>query len=99
MNFWTCGPFMEFQQRRELVNFRITQQMMLQSILDELQSVEDVIDSGSTEEKLIAAMMKQEIEAKLYTILGISDDGNGQTKSDEILRETILKSISGITKT
>ena len=99
MSFWTCGPFMEFQQRRELANFRIAQQTMLQSILDELQSVEDVIDSGSPEEKLIAAMMKHEIEAKLYTILGISDDGNGQTKSDEILRETILKSISGITKT
>ena len=99
MSFWTCGPFMELQQRRELANFRITQQTVLQSILDELESVEDVIDSGNPEEQLVAAMMKHEIEAKLYTLLGISDDGNGQTKSDEILRETILKSISGITKT
>ena len=99
MNFWTCGPFLEIQQRRELINFKITQQMVLQSILDELQSVEEVIESGNSEEQLVASMMKLEIEAKLYTILGISDDGNRQTESDEILRETILKSISGITKT
>ena len=97
MKFWTCGPFKEVEDRIELANFKIAQQMMLQSILDELESINELYEKGTTDEMLLAAMMKPDVEKKLNTILGIEND-DGQAKSDEILRETILKSISGVTK-
>ena len=97
MKFWTCGPFKEVEDRRELANFKIAQQIMLQSILDELESIDKLYEKGTTDDMLLAAMMKPDVERKLDIILGIQND-DGQAKSDEVLRETILKSISRITK-
>ena len=97
MKFWTCGPFKELEDRREETNFRIQQQALFQSILQELADAEELYKNGSTDEMLLAAMMIPELENKLHTILGIQNDV-GQTESHEVLRETILKSISGFAK-
>lgn len=97
MKFWTCGPFKELEDRREETNFRIQQQALFQSILQELEDVENLYENGTADEKLLAAMMKPELEKKLHTILGIQNDV-GQTEGHEVLRETILESISRITK-
>ena len=97
MKFWTCGPFKEFQDRVDKTNFRIEQQAMLQSILDELQTAEELYKNGSAEEILIATIMKTDLEMKLNAILGIQND-DGQTEDNEVFGEAIFKSISRFTK-
>lgn len=98
MSFWTCGPFKEANDRLEIVQFKMMQQMLFQDIIKELQQIENLIENGTIDEKILAAMMHPDIESKLNTILGIPDNDDGQTKSDEVFRETIFKSISGITE-
>tara|TARA_Y100000034_G_C6798239_1_gene357938 strand:+ start:690 stop:989 length:300 start_codon:yes stop_codon:yes gene_type:complete len=96
MSFWTCGPFKEAADRIEVANFKMMQQMLFQDIIKELQQVENLIENGTIDEKILAAMMHPDIESKLNTILGIPKNDNGQTKSNEILGETIRKSFSRI---
>ena len=81
--FWICGPFMEAEQRQELNKFKLKQQEKLESLLDEMRIVNDTIQSGSEEEKLLAEMLSEQYESQLKILLGIDND-NGQTKSDEI---------------
>jgi len=98
MSFWTCGPFKEVVDRIEIANFKMMQTMLLQDIIKELQHTEDLIENGTIDEKILAAMMHADIESKLSTILGIPNNDNGQTKSNEVLGETIRESLSRITE-
>ena len=90
--FWTCGPFKEAEDRRERISFRIEQMERFLSILENLETIENQIVSGSVEEIYVGIMMKEEAESDLRAILGIEDDR--QEESSEILREAILESIT-----
>jgi hypothetical protein len=94
--FWTCGPFRESEERRYIMNFRISQMEKFLSILQNLQVIEEQIQSGSEEDQLIGTLIRQDLEKDLKEILGISDDG--QEKSSKILGKNILKSFSGTTE-
>ena len=90
--FWTCGPFKEADDRRERMSFRIEQMEKFLSILENLESIEKQITSGSVEEVYVGMMMKEDAERDLRTILGIKDDR--QEEDSEILRKAILESIT-----
>lgn len=90
--FWTCGPFKEADDRRERMSFRIEQMEKFLSILENLESIEKQIVSGSVEEVYVGMMMKEDTERDLRTILGIKDDR--QEENSEILRKAILESIT-----
>ena len=91
--FWTCGPFKEADDRRARMSFRIEQMEKFMSILENLESIEKQIASGSVEEKYLGLMMKGDIERDLRIILGIKDDR--QEEDSEVLRKAILESITG----
>ena len=90
--FWTCGPFKEADDRRERMSFRIEQMEKFLGILENLESIEKQILSGSVEEIYVGMMMKEDAERDLRTILGIKDDR--QEEDSEILRKAILESIA-----
>ena len=90
--FWTCGPFKEADDRRERMSFRVEQMEKFLSILENLESIEKQIVSGSVEEVYVGMMMKEDTERDLRTILGIKDDR--QEENSEILRKAILESIT-----
>ena len=90
--FWTCGPFKEAEDRRERSSFRIEQMEKFLGILENLESIEKQILSGSVEEIYVGMMMKEDAERDLRTILGIKDDR--QEEDSEILRKAILESIA-----
>ena len=89
--FWTCGPFKEAEDRLERMIFHAEQMEKFLGILENLESVESQITSGSVEEIYIGMMMKEDIERDLRTILGIEDDR--QEEGSEILRKAVLESI------
>lgn len=93
---WTCGPFAEAERRVEMFAFRVVQQEKLQEILSELEKVKEIIDTGTTEEKLLASMLQLELEQNLYILLGVDD---GQTENSEIFGKTIPEFIAKRTKT
>lgn len=80
--FWTCGPFKEAEERLERMVFRIEQMKMFLEILDEDKNNQEIIASGSLDEKLVASMVQKDIDNKMATILGIPN-GN-EEKDDEI---------------
>ena len=80
--FWTCGPFKEAEERLERMVFRIEQMKMFLEILEEDKNNQEIIVSGSLDEKLVASMVQQDIDNKIATILGIPN-GN-EEKDDEI---------------
>ena len=90
--FWTCGPFKQADDRRELMKYRIEQMEKFMSILENLESIEKQIASGSIEEKYLGLMMKGDVERDLRTILGIADDG--QEEDSKVLGEAILESLT-----
>ena len=94
--FWTCGPFKEAEDRRELAQFRIEQMDKFMDILENLKKIEDQIVSGSLEEKYIGLMMKEDVEQDLNTILGIENER--EEKDTEILGEAILESLTRTAK-
>ena len=90
MSFWTCGPFKEAQDRLENMVFRAEQMSIFLNILEESNKVDEILENGTTEEKLLAAMLKLDIDKKLETIMGIS---NGhKEENDEISGETVFES-------
>ena len=90
--FWTCGPFKEADDRRERMSFRIDQMEKFLGILENLESIEQQMASGSIEDVYIAMMMKDDAERDLHTILGIEDDR--QEEDSEVLRKAILESVT-----
>lgn len=91
MSFWTCGPFKEAIDRAEKMAYRAEQMKLFLEILEEDQKNQELIVSGSFDEKLVATMIQQDIDKKMATILGIPN-GN-EEKNDEISRETLLELI------
>ena len=92
MTFWTCGPFKEVQDRIDLFAFRMIQSEKFMDILKELDDVEQ-LESGTPDEKMLAALMKLDVELKLNKILGVPDETR-QEADDAISRKTILESLT-----
>ena len=89
--FWTCGPFKEAADKLELMVFKAEQMRVFMETLDEAAKCDEIIESGTTEEKLLASMIKLDIDKKIETLIGIPD-GN-EEENDEISGETILESL------
>ena len=96
MKFWTCGPFKEANDRLDLMVFKAEQMKIFMETLDEVNKVDEIIQNGTLDEKLLASMIKLDVDKKLETLIGIPD--GHKEKDDEILGETILKSLQGLAK-
>jgi len=94
MKFWTCGPFKEAADRLEMMVFKAEQMRIFMETLEESQKVEELIVSGSLEDKLVASMVKLDIDKKLETLIGIPD--GYEEENDEIPREAILESLKDL---
>ena len=96
MKFWTCGPFKEANDRLDLMVFKAEQMKIFMETLDEVNKVDEIIQNGTLDEKLLASMIKLDVDKKLETLIGIPDGHKEQ--DDEILGETILKSLQRLTE-
>jgi len=94
MKFWTCGPFKEAADKLEMMVFKAEQMRIFMETLEESQKVEELIVSGSLEDKLVASMVKLDIDKKLETLIGIPD--GYEEENDEIPREAILESLKDL---
>lgn len=91
--FWTCGPFKKANDDLQKMIFRAEQMKVFMETLDESKRIDELIETGTVEEKLLASMMKLDIDKQIDTLLGIPD-GN-EKENAEISRETILESLEG----
>ena len=91
--FWTCGPFKKANDDLQKMIFRAEQMKIFMETLDESKRIDEIIETGTVEEKLLASMMKLDIDKQIDTLLGIPD-GN-EKENAEISRETILESLEG----
>lgn len=94
--FWTCGPFKKANDDLQKMIFRAEQMKVFMETLDESKRIDELIETGTVEEKLLASMMKLDIDKQIDTLLGIPD-GN-EKENAEISRETILESLEGFTE-
>ena len=94
--FWTCGPFKEANDRLETMVFRAEQMRVFMEVLDEHEKIEEVLETGSPDEKLLAGLMKLDIDKKLEILIGVPD--GYEEENDEVPRETILESLERLTK-
>ena len=89
--FWTCGPFKKANDDLERMIFRAEQMHVFMETLEEAKKIDDLIETGTTEEKLLASLMKLDIDKKIETLIGVPD-GN-EKENAEISGETILESL------
>ena len=89
--FWTCGPFKKANDDLERMIFRAEQMRVFMETLEEAKKIDDLIETGTTEEKLLASLMKLDIDKKIETLIGVPD-GN-EEENAEISGETILESL------
>lgn len=94
--FWTCGPFKKANDNLQKMIFRAEQMKVFMETLDESKRLDDLIVNGTTEEKLLAAMMKLDVDKQIDTLLGIPD-GN-EKENAEISGETVFESLEGFAK-
>ena len=94
--FWTCGPFKEANDRLEQMVFRAEQMRVFMDVLDEHEKIEEVLETGTPDEKLLAGLMKLDIDKKLEVLIGVPD--GYEEENDEVPRETILESLERLTK-
>ena len=94
--FWTCGPFKEANDRLENMIFRAEQMRVFMEVLDEHEKIEEVLETGSPDEKLLAGLMKLDIDKKLEVLIGVPD--GYEEENDEVPRETILESLERLTE-
>ena len=94
--FWTCGPFKEAVDNLDRMVYKAEQMRVFLETLDEVKKIDELIESGTAEEKLLASMMKLDLDKKLEILIGIPD-GNKE-KDDEISRETLLESLERFTE-
>ena len=94
--FWTCGPFKEANDRLERMVFRVEQMRVFMEVLEEHEKIEEVLETGTPDEKLLAGLMKLDIDKKLEVLIGVPD--GYEEKNDEVPRETILESLERLTK-
>ena len=89
--FWTCGPFKKANDDLKQMVFRAEQMKIFLDTLEEAERIDEIIETGTKEEKLIASMMKLDVDKKIETLIGVPD---GNEKEDaEISGETILESL------
>ena len=96
MTFWTCGPFKQAQDGLEIMVFKAQQMKVWMEALEESKRIEEILEKGTPDEKLLAAMLKLDIDKKLEALIGVPD--GYETKNDEISREAILESIASLTR-
>jgi len=89
--FWTYGPFKEFEDKITQRQFKMEQMEHLMALIEEDKTNQELILSGSVDEKLIASMIQLDIDKKMAILLGVPD-GHEKT-NDEISRETLLELI------
>ena len=94
--FWTCGPFKEANDRLEQMVFRAEQMKVFMEVLEEHEKIEEVLETGTSDEKLLAGLMKLDIDKKLEVLIGVPD--GYEEENDEVSRETILESLERFTK-
>ena len=94
--FWTCGPFKEANDRLERMVFRVEQMRVFMEVLEEHEKIEEVLETGTPDEKLLAGLMKLDIDKKLEVLIGVPD--GYEKENDEVPRETILESLERLTK-
>jgi hypothetical protein len=94
MTFWTCGPFKEVQDRADQFAFRMIQSEKFMNILKELEDIEK-LENSTPDEKMLAALMKLDVELKLNKILGVPDESR-EEEDDEVSRKAILESLTRI---
>ena len=94
--FWTCGPFKEANDRLDMMVFRAEQMKVFMEVLEEHEQIEKILESGSPDEKLLARLMKLDIDKKLEILIGVPD--GYEEENDEIPREAILESLAGFTE-
>ena len=94
--FWTCGPFKKANDDLQKMIFRVEQMKVFMETLEESERLDKLITDGTTEEKLLAAMMKLDVDKQIDILLGIPD-GN-EKKNGEILREAVLESLEGFSE-
>lgn len=89
--FWTCGPFKKANDDLKQMVFRAEQMKVFLDTLEEAERIDEIIETGTKEEKLIASMMKLDVDKKIETLIGVPD-GN-EEKDAEVSGETILESL------
>lgn len=94
--FWTCGPFKEAEDNLARMVFRAEQMKVFMDVLEEAEQIEKILETGTTEEKLLASLVQLDIDKKLDILLGVPD-GNEET-NDEISGETVLESLQRYAK-
>lgn len=90
--FWTCGPFKKAHDRVEKMSYRVEQMKVFMDILEEDKTNQEILENGTTDEKLIARLAQLEIDRKIATLLGVPYDGSEET-NDEILRTVLLEHV------
>ena len=96
MTFWTCGPFKQAHDRVESMAFKAEQMRIWMEVLEESKKIDEILEKGNSDEKLLAAMLKLDIDKKLETLIGVPD--GYKAENDEISRKAILESIANLTR-
>lgn len=94
--FWTCGPFKEAADNLDRMIYKAEQMRVFMETLEEAKKLDKLIETGTAEEKLLASMMKLDLDKKIEILIGIPD-GN-EEKNDEVSREALLKSFERLTE-
>ena len=81
--FWTCGPFKEAEDNLARMVFRAEQMKVFMDVLEEAEQIEKILETGTTEEKLLASLVQLDIDKKLDILLGVPD-GNEETNDDNV---------------
>lgn len=73
--FWTCGPFKEVQERREMSVFLMEQQNHLRLILEEIKSLKKLSEVSTDEVTIeLAKAALLDAESRLNLLLGVSHE-------------------------
>ena len=90
--FWTCGPFKKAHDRVERMSYKAEQMKMFMELLEEDKANKELLENGTSDEKLLASLAQLEIDKKIATLLGVPYDGS-EEKNDEILRAVLLEHV------
>lgn len=72
--FWSCGPFKDQVDRQKQMIFRIEQQSHLMSILEDIKSLEALIETSKNSTTIeLAKNALAEAEERLKILLGVPD--------------------------
>ena len=83
MKMKLIGPFGRAQQRAIKFCQNMHRSYIFMELLEEIDAVEEILKSGSEEEKLLAQIVHEQLERQLNDMIGIGDqDGyNGKRAS------------------